>query len=98
MIVQFFCFSEIDCRCHTHKYITKDNTYKMIIDNIVNNYVDAIILNINTCDRKLNKIAIYNVVPPVEDNYIKTWEGEYLLNVVKKWPFFRNRYRQTSLC
>ena len=33
----------------------------MIIDNIVNNYVDAIILNINTCDRKLNKIAIYNV-------------------------------------
>ena len=82
-----FCFGEIDCRCHIHKYITKDNTYKMIIDNIVNNYVDAINLNINNCDTKLNKIAIYNVVPPVEDNYIKTWEGDELLNAVKKWPF-----------
>lgn len=82
-----FCFGEIDCRCHIHKYITKYNTYKMIIDNIVNNYADAINLNINTCDIKLNKIAIYNVVPPIEDNYRKTWKDPDLLNEVKKWPF-----------
>jgi hypothetical protein len=59
-----FCFGEIDCRCHIYKHVTKNNTYKMIIDDIVNNYVDAIKINVNKCNVKLKNICIYNVVPP----------------------------------
>lgn len=60
-----FCFGEIDCRCQINKYITKDKTYKNIINEIVDNYLIAIKLNIKKLNVKLNKIYIYNVVPPV---------------------------------
>ena len=61
-----FCFGEIDCRCHIHKHITQENTYKIIIENIVNDYLEAIKLNINICDIKLKNVCIYNVVPPFD--------------------------------
>jgi hypothetical protein len=54
-----FCLGEIDCRCHIHKHITPDRTYQMIIDDIVENYFDAINLN------KTSKVCVYNVLPPV---------------------------------
>ena len=82
-----FCFGEIDCRCHIHKYITPDNTYEMIIDNVINNYIDAIQINIENCNIKLKNIGVYNVVPPVEKDFVQTWKGKQLLDAVKKWPF-----------
>lgn len=60
-----FCFGEIDCRCHIHKHIKDNVSYKDIIDNIVNNYFDAIELNVTTSNLRLN-ICVYNVVPPVK--------------------------------
>ncbi len=60
-----FCFGEIDCRCHIHKHITDTNSYRNIIDNIVDNYFEAIELNANTSQLKLKNICVYNVVPPV---------------------------------
>jgi len=51
-----FCWGEIDCRCHVHKYQPWQNT----IDILVKNYLDTIRLN-----AAVNKnILIYNVVPP----------------------------------
>jgi hypothetical protein len=64
-----FCFGEIDCRCHVNKFITDKKSFEMIIDNIVENYVDAII----TCTRDLMncKICVYNIVPPVKKTETK---------------------------
>jgi hypothetical protein len=62
--IVIFCFGEIDCRCHLHKYITNDISYTNIIDEIIDNYFIAINLNVNQFN-KLH-VCVYNVVPPVE--------------------------------
>ncbi len=61
-----FCLGEIDCRCHINKHVTDTVTYENIIDNIVENYFEAIELNINTSQIKLKNVCVYNVVPPIE--------------------------------
>lgn len=61
-----FCFGEIDCRCHIQKHITDTVKYYDIINTIVNNYIEAIKLNLsNLKNIKLKNVCIYNVVPPV---------------------------------
>ena len=51
-----FCWGEIDCRCHVHKF----QPWKETIDKLVKNYLDAIRVN-----AEINKnILIFNVVPP----------------------------------
>lgn len=74
-----FCFGEIDCRCHIHKHITEDKSYKQIINEIVNNYINAIKVNINNCNVNVKNICIYNVVPTVEKyNTLENKEYPYL--------------------
>lgn len=51
-----FCWGEIDCRCHVHKYQPWEET----IDTLAREYLEAI--RINTKGRK--HVWIYNVVPP----------------------------------
>jgi len=60
-----FCFGEIDCRCHIHKHITPTKSYQCIIDEIVDNYFNAIYKMISASQLKL-KICVYNVVPPIQ--------------------------------
>lgn len=57
-----FCFGEIDCRAHIYRHVNENNSYKNIIDNIVKNYIEAIMLNIKQYQNI--KVVIYNVVPP----------------------------------
>ena len=59
-----FCFGEIDCRAHVHKHITADRGYESIIDDLVDNYFEAIKLNVITSKLQLHKIGVFNVVPP----------------------------------
>lgn len=66
--IVIFCFGEIDCRCHIHKYVTQSSSYQTIIENIVYNYIEAIKLNIQNCNKKLKHVCIYNVVPPTPKN------------------------------
>jgi len=73
-----FCLGEIDCRCHIHKHITDTTTYQDIINEIVDNYFDAIHLNVSVAQIKLKNICVYNVVPPVQ--IYNTWEN-------KDYPF-----------
>jgi hypothetical protein len=74
-----FCLGEIDCRCHIHKHITKTTTYQDIINNIVNNYFEAIELNVSISQIKLKNICVYNVVPPIQKyNTLKNPEYPYL--------------------
>jgi hypothetical protein len=61
-----FSLGEIDCRCHVKKHITDTITYQDIIDNIVNNYFDAIDLNITISQIKFKNICVYNIVPPIQ--------------------------------
>jgi hypothetical protein len=61
-----FCLGEIDCRCHIHKHITDTTTYQYIINNIVNNYFEAIELNVSISQIKLKNVCVYNVVPPIQ--------------------------------
>jgi hypothetical protein len=61
-----FCLGEIDCRCHIHKHITDTITYQDIINKIVENYFEAIELNVSTSQIKLKNVCVYNVVPPVQ--------------------------------
>lgn len=60
-----FCFGEIDCRCHVHKHITEDYSYQMIIDSMIDNYFEAIKLNIQVCETQFKNVCVFNVVPPV---------------------------------
>ena len=57
-----FCFGEIDCRCHIQKYITNEKKY----ENIIENYIEAIKINISVSCLNLKNVCIYNVVPPIE--------------------------------
>lgn len=68
-----FCLGEIDCRCHIHKHITDTTTYQNIINNIVDNYFEAIELNVSISQIKLKNICVYNVVPPIQKYNI--WEN-----------------------
>jgi len=61
-----FCFGEIDCRCHIHKHITETTTYQSIINNIIDNYFEAIELNVFISQIKLKNVCVYNVVPPIQ--------------------------------
>ena len=70
-----FCLGEIDCRCHIHKHITDTRTYQDIINNIIDNYFEAIELNILTSQIKLKNVCLYNVVPPIEK--YNTFKGGY---------------------
>jgi hypothetical protein len=60
-----FCLGEIDCRCHVHKHINSKKNAHEIIDEIVDNYFEAIKLNVVTSKVKLKNVCVYNVVPPV---------------------------------
>ena len=64
-----FCLGEIDCRCHIHKHISDTITYQNIIDSIVDDYMDAIKINIK--DFRDLKVCIYNVPPPLKTRRFK---------------------------
>ena len=68
-----FSFGEIDCRCHVHKHITQSKTYQDVIDDIVNNYIEAIELNISVSKINFKNVSVYNVVPPIQR--WNTWEN-----------------------
>jgi hypothetical protein len=68
-----FCLGEIDCRCHVHKHIKDTITYKDIINNIVDNYFEAIDLNVSISQLKLKHVCVYNVIPPTQK--YNTWEN-----------------------
>ena len=61
-----FCLGEIDCRCHIHKHITDTKSYQDIINNIIDNYFEAIELIISISQIKLKNVCVYNVVPPIQ--------------------------------
>ena len=61
-----FVLGEIDCRCHIHKHITETTRYQDIINNIVDNYFEAIELNVSISQIKLKNVCVYNVVPPIQ--------------------------------
>ena len=67
-----FCFGEIDCRCHVHKHVTDAVTYQEIIQALVDDYFEAIELNVTTSQLNLT-ICVYNVVPPIQR--YNTWEN-----------------------
>ena len=74
-----FCFGEIDCRCHIHKHITDTISYQDIINNIVDNYFEAIELNVSVSQIKLKNVCVYNVVPPIQKyNTLENPEYPYL--------------------
>jgi len=74
-----FCLGEIDCRCHIHKHITDTTTYQDIINDIVENYFEAIESNVTISQIKLKNICVYNVVPPIQKyNTIESLEYPYL--------------------
>jgi len=74
-----FCLGEIDCRCHIHKHITETTRYQDIINNIVDNYFEAIELNVSISQINLKNICVYNVVPPIQKyNTLENPEYPYL--------------------
>jgi|TARA_R100000081_G_C4820201_1_gene179162 hypothetical protein len=66
-----FCLGEIDCRCHIHKHLNHETTYRTVIDRIVDNYFEAIKLNIQVSKIKLKNVCVYNVVPPIQKHNTK---------------------------
>lgn len=62
--IVIFCFGEIDCRNHVHKHISKNLSYKDIINNLSISYFESIKKNIS--QYKNIKTCVYNIVPPVK--------------------------------
>ena len=60
--VVIFCFGEIDCRNHVHKHITKEKSYKNVIEEVASSYFNAIRENVSQYNNL--KTCVYNVVPP----------------------------------
>ena len=58
-----FCFGEIDCRCQVYKFDFL-NSYKIVIDRLVEKYIKTILAIKNNIDVQCN-IYIYNVIPPI---------------------------------
>lgn len=58
-----FSFGEIDCRCHVIKHVTDKKSYQMIIDELIENYCDAIQFNVATCDARLKHVSVFNIPP-----------------------------------
>jgi hypothetical protein len=74
-----FSFGEIDCRCHVHKHVSDESTYQDIINHLVDNYFEAIDLNIVTSQITFKNICVYNVVPPIQKyNTLENPEYPYL--------------------
>ena len=65
-----FCFGEIDCRGHVHKHVTKNKTYQNVIDYIINNYFEAIKLNVLVSQIKLRNICVYSVAPAIQKHKV----------------------------
>ena len=63
-----FCFGEIDCRCHVHKHASEKGSFKVVIDKVVDSYIEAIELHVKTCGVRLKNVCIYNVPPAAEKN------------------------------
>ena len=61
-----FCLGEIDCRCHIYKHVNENTTYQQIINEIIDNYFEAIDINIKNSNLKLKNICVFNVVPPIQ--------------------------------
>jgi hypothetical protein len=61
-----FCLGEIDCRSHIHKHITETTSYQDIINAIVDNYFEAVQLNVAVSQIKLKNVCVYNVVPAIK--------------------------------
>jgi len=61
-------FGEIDCRCHVYKHVNESTTYQSIIDKMIDNYFEAIKLNLNKLSIKLREVCVYNVVPPSRES------------------------------
>jgi hypothetical protein len=57
-----FSFGEIDCRAQIYKYVNNDNTYEKIIDEMVENYFEAIEQNVKIFTNITT--LVYNIVPP----------------------------------
>jgi hypothetical protein len=66
-----FCFGEIDCRCHVHKYVSESKSYKEIIDELVKDYIEAIHTVVASSGIQYKNIFIYNVVPTVKKEIIR---------------------------
>jgi len=62
-----FCFGEIDCRCHVHRF----QPWKDTIDKLVEGYAKAI--KNSVADRDPKTIWVYFVPPPVHG--VKTRDG-----------------------
>ncbi len=57
-----FCLGEIDCRCHIQKHLNEYVTYKEVINNLISEYICAILENSKQYANIT--VCIYNVVPP----------------------------------
>jgi len=57
-----FCFGEIDCRCHIHKHVTATRGHQQVIDEIINDYLIALMENEKLVPGV--RMMVYNVVPP----------------------------------
>jgi hypothetical protein len=60
--IVIFCFGEIDCRYHVHKHVNNEHSYIEIINDIVDNYFNAIKQNVEQYNNI--KTCVYNVIPP----------------------------------
>tara|TARA_B100001093_G_C26670181_1_gene945841 strand:+ start:58 stop:699 length:642 start_codon:yes stop_codon:yes gene_type:complete len=63
-----FSFGEIDCRCHVYKHVNELQTYKDVIDRLINNYFNAIKANLDRLDITLGNVCVYNIPPPSREN------------------------------
>jgi hypothetical protein len=64
-----FIFGEIDCSCHVHKFITPSRSFNNVIKQLVDDYFNAILLNIFKFQKPIT-VAVCSIPPAVEKDTV----------------------------
>ena len=76
-------YGEVDCRCHIQRQINTGRNEDDVINELVSNYYQTIVKNVNTIANKNVKIIMVAVIPPTKQSDYESLNGP----ILHEFPF-----------